>query len=1202
VADYDLSEDAIKQKYHFARGYVRVGPIEFYTDEAQGVNVCYQSLNSGKRFYVYAIDNEVEETGYYGVGMFLLGMTPGHQNCGLALKQQVYEEPVMGQEGDYNEWGWWRIPYFIRSTDGETLVFKGALSDAEAETLRAGTLFFVPETEAWKYRGHISIDYLRTEPWEVVLKDDAHRPTPALQLQLRQLTTPPPPPRTQPPRQVPGASTLAKRPDTVSVSDGKKQAPAVSQEKMRHTVPNLLRKTVETVGKVTGLTSVVRSPARPSDRAIPQVPGRHQQPAGAPAGLSLLGYDQETDQPVFVPKAARRQGTYLIGLQGTGKSGLLENLIDQDIKQGTGVCVIDPHGELIDHIIARLPGKAEDRVILLDIEKYRYPFGFNIFACPDPTDPLEYQRTFDRVKHVFEKLLGVSTETRQILEYLENCAYVLIANQGYTMADIELLLTDKHCRQRLLAQVNKPQVLRFWQDYEAMPPSEQRIERRYILRRVNELLLQELALPIVSQSTTTIGLQRIMDEGKILLVKLSPRYPYVTDLIGSLLVALLLNAAYNRLPGQKRQFHVYADEFERFATEDFAELLEQARKYGIGITIAHQNRSQLSAANTKLETDLKDRSRSAGTLIVFRINSKDAEDLAGERNLTPPPFAVDLIDIEDGTRDIETPMADPLHFLLHQGSHNNPRVNEFVQKLRSGVFEEAMPILTTLFARANQGTSVRDVFLHDWEKTDFLKYVLRGWLGRSGLPGLYRMHQYVREEEEWRQELLPLYFYSSSYYDYIDDGLFLVCHQVPIDKKPGYYYRYYHYLGPGQVIKLPDGTYKGTLYRNSYEEPMYKPPYHNLYEYPSRTSESDYTGWGRVYRLLEAQKEQADEERVLGDTLLLDLFLHADDPQGQAFKDASMRFEKFVRPLYRNWYRLRPRQVWGFLEGKVIRIWSQDIHPDLNKQTQEDAWMFIRKVAKDYPYLRLDERFFVCIQREHKIALRYNCIVSSTTEEYHLNEWAVMIDWSIADEMVEGEVDKAIASEKAFVEQFLIDLASVLTTLARDPIGSRSGLKQPDIRKHPVVTQYSTAEMKGRVANEFSSLPLFTAWVKLSEPCPQNPGKKCLSCNLLNPYGVLTCRECGTLLPAQNEYIIRTIKPKEGLYGRALQDRLARIQKGNIQDGYLRRRENVEAEMRQRQARCSQMPQQLTQPATKPPEEEPPAISRRIPRSSHLPP
>src|SRR5712692_253182 len=116
--------------------------------------------------------------------------------------------------------------------------------------------------------------------------------------------------------------------------------------------------------------------------------------------FSLLGMDTQTNQRVELPKPARLQGLYIIGIQGTGKSGLIENLIMHDIDQQIGVCVLDPHGELIDHVIARLPGKAEeDKVILLDLANFTYPFGLNLFACSDLTNPLEVQKTVDQVMH-----------------------------------------------------------------------------------------------------------------------------------------------------------------------------------------------------------------------------------------------------------------------------------------------------------------------------------------------------------------------------------------------------------------------------------------------------------------------------------------------------------------------------------------------------------------------------------------------------------------------------------------------------------------------------------------------------------------------------------------------------------------------------------------------------------------------------------
>ncbi len=192
--------------------------------------------------------------------------------------------------------------------------------------------------------------------------------------------------------------------------------------------------------------------------------------------FSIIGTDTTTLQPVQINKTARPQGLYFIGRQGTGKSGLIENLIVQDIKQGLGVCVLDPHGELIDHVIARLDAKREKDVILLDIRDFHFPFGLNLFACADPTISC-VQEVVDRVLHVFEKLLGVTHETPLILDYLRKCTYTLVANPNFTMAEIPLLLTDKQFRQQLVANVTDSDVLLFWKEYEQKNPTEQAFER-----------------------------------------------------------------------------------------------------------------------------------------------------------------------------------------------------------------------------------------------------------------------------------------------------------------------------------------------------------------------------------------------------------------------------------------------------------------------------------------------------------------------------------------------------------------------------------------------------------------------------------------------------------------------------------------------------------------------------------------------------
>src|SRR6266566_1318964 len=371
-----------------------------------------------------------------------------------------------------------------------------------------------------------------------------------------------------------------------------------------------------------------------------QEPDRYQ----PPTGYSRLGRDSQTGAYVDVAQAARLRGLYIIGLQGYGKSGLNENLIIQDIKQNIGVCVLDPHGELINNIIARLPDREkEEKVILLDLKRKDAYIGLNLFDCADPTDDDEITKTLDLVKHVFEKAFEITQATPLMYNLLYKIAYVLIANPGCTMVDMPLFLTNAAFRKKLVHNVTDYDIRTFWENWDnpkLKSPRDQEADSQTILNKLNDFSHAPLRY-IVGQSSSTIDLQTIMDEGKILLVKLDRRRETATALIGSILVALTLTASDARLT--KKQFNVYADEFQRFASEDFATLLEEARKAGIGMTMAHQNRSQLSAKDNELETDLKDRTRSTDNLVVFRINRKDADDLAGEFAEEPEGAKVDVL-------------------------------------------------------------------------------------------------------------------------------------------------------------------------------------------------------------------------------------------------------------------------------------------------------------------------------------------------------------------------------------------------------------------------------------------------------------------------------------------------------------------------------------------------------------------------------
>ncbi len=405
--------------------------------------------------------------------------------------------------------------------------------------------------------------------------------------------------------------------------------------------------------------------------------------------FSKLGTDTDTGQIVELPQASRRQGLYIIGANGTGKTGLIEHLILQDIDQGLGVGLLDPHGDLVNAVLAKMT-KREDDVILLDIQDEDHPFGLNIFECSNPQSPTAVQKIVDLVMHIFEKLYDVSRQTPRMAQFLRNCTHTLVANPGYTMADIPLLLQDEQCRSKLVAQVKDPQVQLFWKTYNALRPSEQFDRAESTINKMDELL-QPLPRNIVGQAKTTVNIQRVMDDRKILLVKLSAQLDQVTSLVGSLIIALFLNAAYSRasIPVNKRkQFNLYADEFQRFATEDFATLLTEARKFGIATTIAHQARYQPGMTDGIRAVSLQ-----AANFVVFRVTSLDADELAGGFKITPEEAweeeleeeqleireqeRLEMMEVLDGEEEIYTHAKNVVKALLDGGEHKSDVVNRF---------------------------------------------------------------------------------------------------------------------------------------------------------------------------------------------------------------------------------------------------------------------------------------------------------------------------------------------------------------------------------------------------------------------------------------------------------------------------------------------------------------------------------------------
>lgn len=393
----------------------------------------------------------------------------------------------------------------------------------------------------------------------------------------------------------------------------------------------------------------------------------------APRGVKL-GEDFSSRAPVVLGDDARRQGLYIIGKTGSGKTTLLENLVIQDMQAGAGLCVLDPHGDLVDSLIAHVPTEREPDVVVLDVGDTAFPFGLNLFECHDLGDQNLVDRLILQAVELFQKLWGDLSWGPRVAIILRNCAATLVANQGYTLAEIPRLLLDDAFRAQLVSNIANSQVRQSWElEYNKWSHRDRDTRVESTLNKVEDFLTVQTIRNIMGFGRTTIDFRNAMDQGKILLVRLALGQvgSRTVSLIGATIVGQLLNAALSRQdtePANRRQFNLYADEYHRFATPAFAELLAEARKYAVATTLAHQFRGQLT------DEDNRGATLNAGNLIVFAVHGDDAEELAKQFDRTPPP--PDVI----GQRPKLSVSPDPVGHLLRSG-HQNPRVRALVESL-----------------------------------------------------------------------------------------------------------------------------------------------------------------------------------------------------------------------------------------------------------------------------------------------------------------------------------------------------------------------------------------------------------------------------------------------------------------------------------------------------------------------------------------
>lgn len=326
----------------------------------------------------------------------------------------------------------------------------------------------------------------------------------------------------------------------------------------------------------------------------------------------------------------RRRHMYIIGKTGMGKTNLMENMVISDIHAGNGVCVIDPHGEFADKMLDYIPTNRINDVIYFNPADLDYPIAFNVMEAVDP----QYKHLVaSGLVGVFKKIWADTWGPR--LEYvLRNAILALLDYQGSTLLGIMRMLVDKEFRSKVIKKITDPVVKSFWvEEFSKYPDRFMAEAIAPIQNKVGQFLSISLIRNIVGQPKSTIDMRDIIDNKKILLLNLAKGKvgEDASALFGAMMITKLQLAAMSRvdIPEEKRtDFYLYVDEFQNFATDSFADILSEARKYRLNLIIAHQYIGQLiSGSNTRIRDAVFG---NVGTIIAFRVGAADAEFLARE--------------------------------------------------------------------------------------------------------------------------------------------------------------------------------------------------------------------------------------------------------------------------------------------------------------------------------------------------------------------------------------------------------------------------------------------------------------------------------------------------------------------------------------------------------------------------------------------
>ncbi len=332
-------------------------------------------------------------------------------------------------------------------------------------------------------------------------------------------------------------------------------------------------------------------------------------------------------RPVYITDEDRRRHVYVIGQTGTGKTNLIANMAYEDIKRGRGVGIIDPHGDVIENILALIPKERADDVILFDPGDLERPIGLNML---DHGRLKPEQKTFivNEMQSIFNKLFLAETMGPMFEQYMRNTLQLLMEDEKdpATLIEVPRIFTDTEFRDKKLSRAINPIVLDFWEKEAVKVTGEASLSNMapYITSKFNNFIANDYVRPIIGQAQSSFNFREVIDSKKILLVNLSKGKigDLNAGLLGMIIVGRLLLAAFSRTdtPQEERQdFNLYIDEFQNFTTDSISTILSEARKYRLNLVVAHQFIAQL------LEKIRDAVFGNVGSMIVFRIGATDAE-------------------------------------------------------------------------------------------------------------------------------------------------------------------------------------------------------------------------------------------------------------------------------------------------------------------------------------------------------------------------------------------------------------------------------------------------------------------------------------------------------------------------------------------------------------------------------------------------